>query len=169
MKTLVVRWFLTGLFATLIMDLGAALVRATGLTAGLPPPLLGRWFAAVVRGELGPRPILLAPPLHGEVPVALVGHYLIGIGLTALFLTLALGARLEPRPATQLGLALGFGILTNLLPWLVMFPSMGFGPFGQRAPAALLLFRTSFVNHVIFGVGLGLASLGLRSWHPSWR
>lgn len=163
MMSMAVRWFLTGLLATLTMDIGSALSRATGLTAGVPPSLLGRWFAALARGELAQGSVLSAPRFPAEVPVALVGHYLIGIGLTALFLTVARAARLESRPATQFGWALAFGVLTNILPWLVMFPSMGFGPFGQRAPAALLLLRTSFVNHLFFGAGLGLASLGLRS------
>jgi hypothetical protein len=54
---------------------------------------------------------------------------------------------LKPMLSTQLPLALAFGVATNLLPWLLMFPSMGFGWFGRDAPAELLLIRTSFVNH----------------------
>jgi hypothetical protein len=58
-------------------------------------------------------------------------------------------------------LALGFGTLTNLLPWLWMFPSMGFGAFGHLAPAELMLLRSSFVNHIIFGAGLALSTYWL--------
>ena len=53
--------------------------------------------------------------------------------------------------------AAGFGLLSNLLPWLVMFPAMGFGALGLRGPAELLLLRTSLVNHLLFGLGLALS------------
>jgi len=46
------------------------------------------------------------------------------------------------------------GFLTNLLPWLIMFPDMGLGWFGSAAPRELLLFRTSLVNHAVFAAGL---------------
>jgi hypothetical protein len=53
--------------------------------------------------------------------------------------------------------ALAFGLFTNVLPWLVMFPAMGFGILGLRGPSEFLLLRSSFVNHLLFGLGLGLA------------
>ncbi len=44
--------------------------------------------------------------------------------------------------------------MTNLLPWLILFPAMGFGWFGGAAPPELQLPRTSVVNHAVFGVGI---------------
>ena len=82
------RWLLVGLLATLSMDLGSSLLRITGLTAGLPPAYIGRWFAALARGGLSQRSILDASPLRGERPLALIGHYLIGTLLTVVFLAL---------------------------------------------------------------------------------
>jgi hypothetical protein len=161
MGMIAIRWLLAGLIATLTMDVGSAALRSTGLTAGLSPHLLGRWFAALARGGLGRRSILDAPASRGEVPLALVCHYLIGVGLTLAFLTLVRAIPSKPTPTAQIVLALGFGLATNVLPWLVMFPSMGFGLFGRGAPSALLLLRTSFVNHLFFGVGLALASCSL--------
>jgi len=135
------RWLLVGLLATLSMDLGSSLLRITGLTAGLPPAYIGRWFAALARGGLSQRSILDASPLRGERPLALIGHYLIGTLLTVVFLALVHALPLKPDPATQLLLALGYGLSTNLLPWLLMLPSMGFGWFGRGAPPSSCCFE----------------------------
>ena len=149
-----VRWLLSGVVATVAMDVGASLAKRVGLTAGLPPPLLGRWIAGLARGRFAHDAIMDTPASRGELPLAFASHYLIGITLTCAFLgTLAMrgGAPKAFWPA------LAFGLVTNLLPWLVMFPSMGLGLFGLRAPSELLLLRSSFVNHVFFGLGLALA------------
>jgi apolipoprotein N-acyltransferase len=89
-------------------------------------------------------------------------RYFIGIALTLAFGALVfIIARARPAPTTGIALALGFGFATNLLPWLIMFPAMGFGPFGCAGPPALMLFRSSFVNHSIFAVGLALSTRAL--------
>ena len=149
------RWLLSGVLATLTMDLGAALARRAGLTAGLPPALLGRWFAGVLHGRFAQDTILEAPASRGEVPLALTLHYAIGVALTCAFLGLL--ASCPDAPPKPFSWALAFGLFTNLLPWLLMFPSMGFGVLGLRGPSELLLLRSSLVNHLLFGLGLGLA------------
>ena len=161
----VTRWVLAGVLSTLTMDMGGALARKTGLTAGVPPALMGRWFASLGSGAPGGGTIADAPPRSMEVPLALAGHYLIGITLTLVFAALLFVTRASPAPELGLALAVGFGAATNLLPWLVMFPAMGFGVFGGAGPPALMLFRTSLVNHLIFGVGLAASTraLGLLS------
>ena len=152
-----VRWFLVGCLATVTMDIGATLFREAGVTMGLSPRLIGRWFAYVLRGQLSHHSILESPPVPGEMPLAIAGHYLIGVVLTLVF---AAGLYVQTRGPISAGmtftLALGFGLLTNLLPFFIMFPAMGFGDFGLAGPPALLLYRTSLLNHVLFGAGLGL-------------
>jgi hypothetical protein len=54
--------------------------------------------------------------------------------------------------------ALGFGLLTNALPWLLMFPAMGYGWFGLHGPPKTRLFPSSFVTHFFYGVGLWLGA-----------
>jgi hypothetical protein len=155
------RWGLVGILSTLTMDLGTAALRAAGITSGIPPRLIGRWFASLARGQLHHDTILQAPPVPGEVPIALVCHYLIGITLAVVFGSLLSLLRVHASPVIGLVLALGFGILTNLLPWLLMFPSMGFGTFGGAAPAELMLLRSSFLGHVLFGAGLAASACAL--------
>ena len=157
--TNLIRWIGAGLLATGAMDLGSALIRKLGLIRGLTPQLIGRWFAYLARGETAHGSILLTPPARGELPFAGIGHYLIGISLAVIFgaaFSALLGQREQVSVGLGLAMAMLFGLVSCVLPWLVMFPSMGFGPFGVDAPAELLLLRTSLVNHLIFGAALGL-------------
>ena len=150
------RFALAGVLATAMMDLGSAVLRRTGLISGLAPSLIGRWFAYLARGQFSHHTITQSPAVRAEIPTALAGHYLIGITLAVMFCTLLLSY--APTPAQAMLLALGFGALTNALPWLWMFPSMGFGPFGTGAPSEWLLLRSSLVNHLVFGAGLALST-----------
>jgi len=150
------RFLLAGVLSTVSMDLGATLLRKAGLTQGVPPEYIARWFGHLFKGQLTHQTIANASDVKGfNLPVALAFHYLIGITLTAGFWLLL--TRVGARPLgtqTVVLLALSFGFATNVLPWLLMFPAMGFGAFGKDAPAELMLFRTSLLNHVCFGVGL---------------
>jgi len=148
------RWILAGIIATVVMDVGSTLIRKTGFTAGLEPKHIGRWFSSVAHGRPIDTTILDAPPVAGEIPMALAGHYAIGIMLALVLGFLFSMSPWRPGLACASGIVVSFGVLTNLLPWLVMFPDMGFGWFGSAAPRELLLVRTSFVNHLVFAAGL---------------
>jgi hypothetical protein len=56
--------------------------------------------------------------------------------------------------ALSTALALAFGLCTNLLPWLIMFPAMGYGFFGAHGPAGTRLLLSSLMSHAFFGVGI---------------
>jgi Protein of unknown function (DUF2938) len=152
------RWVLAGVVATLIMDVGSTLIRKTGFTAGLEPKHIGRWFASIARGEPLDGTILESPSVPGEVAVALVGHYLIGITLALVLGFLQSISPWRAGLAGATGLVIGFSLLTNLLPWLVMFPDMGLGWFGRSAPPELLLLRSSLTNHLVFAAGLAAST-----------
>ena len=146
---------LVGVVATLTMDLLTALSLWLGLVAPLKPALIGRWFAAVARAEPVQADVARLPALRFEVPLALCGHYLIGIALAFAFLALA--SRLA-LPARRFDVALGFGLCSNALPWLVMFPAMGYGLFGAHGPAGTRLFVSSLIGHACYGFGLWLGA-----------
>jgi hypothetical protein len=153
-----------GVLSTLTMDLLATAVRKAGLTAGMPPDLFGRWFGWLFRGRLVHHTIADSPDVGGGMPLAMACHYAIGISLTAVFWLALQKTPLKEAPASTLvGAAIVFALFTNLLPWLLMFPSMGFGVFGKDGPPEFLLLRTSFVNHVAFGVGLAWTALALKA------
>ncbi len=85
-------------------------------------------------------------------------HYLIGIGLAA-FYSAALGWFGLGSPAWWTAIPYGLG--TSLLPYVLMFPSMGYGLFGLKGQPKYFLSRQSLVNHFAFGMGLWLGSLSL--------
>lgn len=160
------KWVVGGLLATLTMDLVGTAFRKLGLTAGIHPELVGRWFASLARGQLLHRTIAEAAPVRGELPMALAGHYLIGLSLTAAFWLLLFKGPWQPSGTAQLAAAaVAFGLFTNVLPWLFMFPSMGFGFFGLEGPPEAHLLRSSFLNHVGFGAGLALWTRVLGGVH----
>jgi hypothetical protein len=144
--------------STLTMDLLSVVALRLRLTAPLTPNAIGRWFAWMARGQMLHADITQTAAVGHEVGVAFPIHYTIGIVLASLFLwvTSQLG---WPRSFT---VSLAFGLLTNLLPWLLMFPAMGYGVFGWHGPAGTRLFTSSFISHAAYGVGLWLAVRMLR-------
>jgi hypothetical protein len=85
--------------------------------------------------------------------IAVPVHYAIGMTLGVAYLLLSSALGLTPRnPLT----ALSFGLTTNVLPWLVMFPAMGYGWFGADGPPGTG-FLSSLANHGFYGPsGFGL-------------
>jgi len=148
------RTLLAGVLSTVSMDVLSVLALRLGLTAPLAPNLVGRWFASVARAQPFHADIARASAVNHEIAIAMPVHYAIGVVLTALYLWVAsqLG-----WPSRSLALALAFGLCTNLLPWLLMFPAMGYGLFGSHGPAGTRLFVSSLVSHAFFGVGLWIA------------
>jgi len=142
-----------GVLSTLAMDLLTGIAIRLGLIAPLPPHLIGRWFASVARAHVFHRDIAQSSPVNHELLVALTVHYLIGTGLATLYVW-GTGAIGWPR---GLGSALAFGFCTNVLPWLLMFPAMGYGFFGARGPDGTRLFVSSLASHAFFGLGLWMA------------
>ena len=143
-----------GLIATLTMDvLGGAAVRLR-ISSPLPPNLIGRWFASVARVEPFHADIARTAPVNHELAIALPVHYAIGVVLTLVYLFITHRAG---WPRGSLRLAVAFGLCTSVLPWFVMFPSMGYGLFGANGPAGTHLVVSSLINHALFGVGLWFA------------
>jgi hypothetical protein len=143
-------WVLGGVVATLVMDVGSGLARATKLTHGATPELIGRFFRSVFSGH-----ITALDPSATPMPIGLIlpVHYAIGVSLALL---LGLGARFVGEP--RWWACVSFGVFTTVLPAFWMFPAMGFGLFGAQGPKELLLLRTALVNHLFFGIGLALAA-----------
>ena len=145
-----------GVVATLTMDILTVAAIKLRLIAPLPPQLIGRWFASAARGQVLHSDIGRAPAINHELAVAVPAHYAIGVTLARLYLFASSVFGLNPR---SLMTALAFALCTNLLPWLLMFPAMGYGWFGVRGPAETRLFLSSLVTHCLYGLGLWLGVL----------
>lgn len=149
-----------GAIATLAMDVLSVVASRLQLSAPLLPNLIGRWFAFVARGTLLHADIARTPGVSNEIGIALPLHYAIGIVLTGVYIWTVSYAG---RPPRNLALALPFGLSTSVLPWLLMFPAMGYGFFGSHGPEGTRLFLSSLINHAFFGIGiwLGVMAAGL--------
>ena len=99
-------------------------------------------------------------PRHHELAIAVPVHYVIGIILALAYLLAMSAMGLSPHNLVS---AVGFGLCTNLLPWLLMFPAMGYGWFGAQGPSGTRLFVSSLVNHRFYGVGLWIGAFLYRS------
>ena len=148
-----------GVLATVTMDVLNVVSSRLRLIAPLSPRLMGRWFASVVRGQLFHRDIGKVPPINHELSIAVPVHYAIGVTLALVYLLTMSALGLSPRnPIT----ALGFAFCTNIFPWLLMFPAMGYGWFGAHGPTGTRLFFSSLVSHCFYGLGLWLGASILR-------
>ena len=153
MSVLSLRNLFVGILATFTMDVLTVLTIKVGFIAPLPPRLIGRWFASVARGEVLHRDIAQVPAINHEFAIALPVHYAIGMTLTLIYLIASPVLGLNPRSPV---FALGFALLTCVLPWFIMFPAIGYGWFGTHGPPETRLFLSSVVTHCFFGVGLWL-------------
>jgi hypothetical protein len=146
---------LIGLGATLLIDLWALLLRRGFGVSSLNYCLLGRWLLHMPGGTFVHRSIAASAPKPGECAAGWIAHYSIGVGFALLFVLLVPGGWLE-RPT--LLPALVFGVVTVLVPFLVMQPSLGLGVAASKTPRPGQARLKSLMTHTIFGVGLYLSA-----------
>jgi hypothetical protein len=140
-----------GVAATATMDLLANASQRIGLTEGAKGRWVGRWYLGMLRGRFVHSNIAAAPEQPGEKRAALIGHYAIGIALALLYVVGAGWLGVAPDGFL---VALGFGLVTCIFPWFLVFPALGFGAFGLKGPPEFRLFRSSLTNHLAYGFGL---------------
>ena len=79
------RLVLTGIIATLTMDVLSGGAIKLQLIFPLPPRLIGRWFASVARGQAFHHDIGQVTPVNYEMAIALPVHYAIGVTLALVY------------------------------------------------------------------------------------
>lgn len=149
-----------GIGATLVMDLwNLSLKRFFGLPS-LDYCLLGRWLRHMPAGTIRHASIAAAPVKALECQVGWVAHYTIGIVFAIGFVALVSGdwlARPTVLPAVLYGLA------TVVFPFFIMQPSLGLGVASAKAANPTQARIKSLATHTVFGVGLYVCALGLRT------
>ncbi|ELY3083148.1 DUF2938 domain-containing protein [Klebsiella aerogenes] len=161
MKMIVaVQILLTGLGATLVMDLWSLFQKHILKIAPLNYALVGRWALWLARGTVRHNTITATPPLHGERFTGWLCHYLIGIAFAAVPFMLS-GADWFYAPT--LATALLSGVVTLLAPFLILQPAFGFGIAASRLPRPWLARSLSLLAHLAYGIGLYLAA-SVLSW-----
>ncbi|MCS3432641.1 DUF2938 domain-containing protein [Klebsiella sp. BIGb0407] len=153
------RIVLTGIGATVVMDIGAIIQRAMKMPT-LDYALVGRWAGHICRGQWAHNSIAKAPAIRGELVAGWVIHYFTGILFAALLVTVEGSGWLF---APTLLPAVLVGSLTVVMPFLVMQPAMGAGIAASRTPSPWVNRLRSLLNHAIFGLGLYLSAV-LTVW-----
>ena len=140
-----------GVVATLTMDVLGSVSRRVGLAAGAKGQWVGRWYLGIARGQFVHSNIADAPEIAGEKRAAMIGHYVIGIVLAVVYVVGAGWLGVSP---SVFFVAVSYGLATCVFPWFLVFPALGFGLFGLKAPPELRLFTSSVLNHLYYGFGL---------------
>lgn len=156
MSVLNTRNLFIGIFATITMDVLSVTALKLRLIAYFTPRLTGRWFGFMARGHFVHSDIAQAQPINHEMAIAVPMHYAIGITLALVYI---LVSSVLGFSSSSLFTAVGFALCTNLLPWLLMFPAMGYGWFGSQGPPGTRLFFSSLITHSFYGIGLWLGLL----------
>lgn len=140
---------IVGVVATVLMDLWGVLRKPLFGIPAAEYRLVGRWLSHLARGRFQHESIAKSPAAKGEVLTGWVGHYLLGVAFAAAFLLIVgtAGVR-SPAPA------LIFGLVTVLVPFLVMQPAMGMGVAASRTPRPRAARIQSLITHLVFGAGL---------------
>jgi hypothetical protein len=147
---------LTGVIATVGMDIWAAVVKYVLRLPTADWALVGRWFGHMPRGVFIHRPVADSAPIANELVIGWIGHYITGIvyGLIYLYVVVKFLA-ITPSLIS----ALIFGLVTLVAPWFIMQPAMGAGIFASRTPRPGLMRVINLSMHAVFGVSLYLGWL----------
>ena len=151
---------LIGLGATLTTDLWALFLKRAFKVAAPNYCLVGRWLRYMPEGIFRHSNIASAPQKSAECTVGWIAHYMIGITFAIAFVGLAGNNWLQyPRLIP----AILFGVVTILMPFLIMQPAFGLGVAASRTSNPIQARLRSLMNHTAFGVGLYLFAL-LVGW-----
>ncbi|ENW78896.1 hypothetical protein F909_03213 [Acinetobacter sp. ANC 3929] len=143
-----------GVGATLILDMWLLLLKRLKLPS-LNFALLGRWIGWMFRGKFIHTSIAQSPAIHREYALGWIAHYSVGI-LFAFSFVLIVGDVWLRQP--QFFPAFNFGLITILIPFLIMQPAMGAGFASAKTSKPLMNCLRSLINHSLFGCGLYLTA-----------
>lgn len=151
---------MTGIGATLFMDLWSLCQKYIFKIPPLNYALVGRWVLWLPQGKFRHHTILSASRKRGEVLTGWVFHYLTGI-LFALIPFVLNGEIWFHEPSLFTGVLTG--LLTLIAPFLILQPAFGFGIAASRTSHPGLARLLSLVTHLAYGIGLYGAAAVLAS------
>jgi hypothetical protein len=147
-----------GLGATLFMDIWALFLKHV---FGIPSAdycLVGRWLRYMPEGKFMHLSIAAAPQKGSECIVGWIAHYVIGTVYALVLVAFVSGSWLAQPTLLP---AMIFGIVSVLVPYLIMQPSFGLGIAASRTPQPTQARLRSLMAHTAFGVGLYVCAVGV--------
>ncbi len=150
-----IRITLIGVGATVVMDLWLTFLKRVGVPTQ-SFAFIGRWVGHLLRGKWAHVAIGKAEPIPGELVMGWFTHYAVGVMFAALLVGIQ-GIAWAMTPT--LLPAVAAGMVTVLVPLLVMQPAMGAGVASSKTPTPLKNCLRSLANHTVFGLGLYLSAV----------
>ena len=147
-----------GLGATLFMDICALFLKRVFRIPLANYCLVGRWFLHMREGKFMHVSIAAASHKRFECTIGWIAHYVTGTVYALALVALVSGSWLA-RP-TFLP-AVIFGIVSVLVPYMIMQPSFGLGIAASKAPEPTSARLRSLMAHTAFGVGLYVCALAV--------
>lgn len=145
---------ITGIAGTIAMDLSNYAFSRVGLILKIDVAMIGRMAAGWAKGRFSyGNPSELKSVTH-ETLLGYLAHYVIGISLAVVYLAaweLSVDGPPSPYWATL------YGFVTTAVSEFYVYPSMGLGVCGRRSPERLKAGLSPVVNHLFFGLGMGVA------------
>lgn len=147
----VLKTVITGVGATLIMDLWSMFQKHVLKISPLDYALVGRWILWIPRGKFWHHTIISTSRLSGEFFAGWVFHYL--TGMIFALIPLALYGKPWFHEHT-FSLSILTGLLTLAAPFLIMQPAFGFGVAASHTPRPWLARLLGLATHLAYGIGL---------------
>ncbi|MEL2242710.1 DUF2938 domain-containing protein [Leclercia adecarboxylata] len=152
----VIKTVITGIGATLLMDIWSLFQKQILRVPPLNYALVGRWILSLPEGTFFHSTIASTPRVKGEKITGWVFHYLTGIAFAFVPFIFNGGAWLR-EPSLTMGLLAG--LLTLFAPFLLLQPAFGFGIAASRTPRPWVTRLMSALTHLAYGFGLYVAAL----------
>jgi len=143
-----------GIGATIVMDIWLLMLKIFKVPT-LNFAFLGRWVGWIFQGKLVHQSIAQSPQIKREYLLGWIAHYSVGVIFAFSFL-LIIDQTWLTHP--QFYSALIFGVVTVLIPFVIMQPAMGSGFASSKTPHPFLNSLKSLLNHSVFGCGLYLTA-----------
>jgi len=157
---IVFKTVITGIGATLVMDVWSWCQKHVFKVPPLNYALVGRWILSLAGGKFFHHTIISTPRMPGELLAGWVFHYLTGI-LFAFIPLLLNGAAWFSEPSLAAGLLTG--LLTLLAPFMILQPAFGFGIAASRTPHPWRARLLSLLTHMAYGFGLYLTAFAIAA------
>lgn len=152
---LIFKIFMSGIGATIILDLWALLLNRLFHLPITNWAMVGRWLGHLSSGKFIQNKLTDISPIPFEHALGWLTHYIIGISYVVLLISVE-GTYWLEQPTLMPPLLISWVLL--IAPFFVMMPGMGAGIAGSKTPNPLKTRLYSFIGHSIFGLGMFISA-----------
>lgn len=145
-----------GIGATVVMDISSLILMPVFGSPSAGYCLVGRWLSHMLDGTFTHTNIVAAAHKRFECAVGWLAHYTLGV-LYAFVLVAIVSKTWIVRPTLLPTIV--FGIVSLVVPFLLMQPSFGFGIAASKTPAPTRARIKALLAHTAYGLGLFFSAI----------